>query len=138
MRRSRKSLFIIQPRRTAFLFFYIAAFIFILNLVIVFFHMFLKVSNFVVNTLVHFFLVTGEYNIPALFSTLLLFLAAVLLYIIYRLPGHHIQKNRYYWLVLSLVFLYLSADEALAIHERLNKIKDVLGVNLKRYITSTW
>src|SRR5688572_33370381 len=126
MRTSRKSLFIIQPRKTALLFFYIAAFLFILNLAIVFFHMHLKLSNIVVNTLVHFFLATGEYNIPALFSTLLLFLAAVFSYAIYRMPDRQIQKIKNYWLTLSLVFLFLSIDEALAIHERFNRIKDFL------------
>src|SRR5688500_925952 len=136
--RSEQYLLVVQPQKIAIRFFYIAGFLLIINLICIFFYQFLGYSNLVIYTLVQFFYATGEYNIPALLSTLLLFLSAVFLYAIYQLPDRHIQKTKKQWLILSLIFLFLSVDEVLSIHERLNKIKDYIGIDISGYIISTW
>ena len=60
-----------------------------------------------------------EGNIPAFFSSLLLLTASLLLMFIYKVSTH--QAN--YWLFLSLLFLFLSVDESVQIHEILNRLK---------------
>lgn len=58
-----------------------------------------------------------ENNLPTYFSSVNLLACAALLLLIYR--SKSVSKDRYtlYWAGLSLVFLYLSADEAASLHE---------------------
>ena len=60
-----------------------------------------------------------EGNIPTFFSSLLLLTASLLLLFIYKVSTH--QAN--YWLFLSLLFLFLSIDESVQIHEIFNRLK---------------
>jgi hypothetical protein len=61
-----------------------------------------------------------ENNLPTLFSALLLVSSAILLAVIAELKG---RKNkdpfRGWWVVLSVIFMYLSIDEAASLHERM-------------------
>ncbi|MEM9003172.1 MAG: hypothetical protein AAGE59_06545 [Cyanobacteria bacterium P01_F01_bin.86] len=62
----------------------------------------------------------NEVNLPAWYSSCALFLCALLLGLIAAAPtrnGH--EKSRYGWLGLSLIFFFLSLDEAISIHEGL-------------------
>lgn len=61
----------------------------------------------------------GERNFPTMFSTLQLFLAAVCL----ALTGILHSTRKWHWLVLSVTFVFLSADEYIGFHE-------LLAVNL--------
>lgn len=79
-----------------------------------------------VNGLVPLFNFNEEQSVPTWFSAMLLAICAALLGIIAaaqrRAGGPHL-----WWTTLSLVFLYLSMDEALALHERLNRpVRDLL------------
>ena len=58
-----------------------------------------------------------EQNIPAWYSTIILFVCSLILYIITLEKNQ--QRDRYYrhWLWLSIIFAYLSLDEAISIHE---------------------
>lgn len=59
-----------------------------------------------------------ENNFPSYFSTFLLLFSAFLLYFIAKvLPPSDWDKNR--WHLLSYIFLFLSLDEAVEIHERI-------------------
>lgn len=58
----------------------------------------------------------GEFNFPAWFSAIMLFIASVLLYVIYKISLD--IKPDYFWLFLSIIFLYLSFDEMAGFHER--------------------
>lgn len=65
------------------------------------------------------FAVNDESNIPTWFSSALLLLSALLLAIIAR---YHVQKrDRYarHWVMLSVIFFYLSADETGKLHEKM-------------------
>ena len=66
----------------------------------------------------------GEKNFPALFSSLLLMFAAVLLLVI--TVAKHQSRDRYTlsWGLLALIFCGLSADEWMSFHE---KMTDVVG-----------
>lgn len=79
-----------------------------------------QVDGFVVNMLYHFFDVSRESNIPSLFSTLILFIATVLLFFISSSIGR-LSGTRKYWLLLAAIFLFVTIDEAASIHEQFNK-----------------
>ncbi|MGH7926613.1 MAG: hypothetical protein ACREQV_02305, partial [Candidatus Binatia bacterium] len=83
------------------------------------------------------FHIRGENNIPAYFSSLLLAGASLLLWIISRIRQAAGGKYSYHWLILSIVFLFLSLDETASIHERLNRpINRVLELDLTYHFTS--
>lgn len=68
--------------------------------------------------LVSLFNLDAEHNVPSYFSTCLLLLNAVLFLAVWRAAragGRHTV-----WLLLALVFLFLSLDEDVALHERLS------------------
>lgn len=60
-----------------------------------------------------------EGNFPSYFSALLLLGAAALLAVIGSSPVEEFRRHRFHWLLLALVFAFLSCDELLALHERL-------------------
>ncbi len=61
--------------------------------------------------------VNVEESIPTWFSTILLFIASLLLWFIWGVKNRKEDEWRTYWLGLAFVFLYLSIDEGAAIHE---------------------
>ncbi len=67
--------------------------------------------------LIPMFNLNSEENIPALFSTLLLLFSSILLALIAFAVKKSSAPHFYYWLGLSLIFLFLSMDESLSIHE---------------------
>lgn len=67
--------------------------------------------------LVHLFHPSEEGNITAWFSALLLLLSAILLALITRATKETGRPYVRHWTVLSLIFLYMSVDEAARIHE---------------------
>lgn len=77
----------------------------------------------------------GEMNIPAWFSTLILFHSSLLLYIIHNIS----DKNQYkrFWFILSIVFSYLSLDEFVGLHEKLvSPINSIF--NFDGYFLFSW
>ena len=62
-----------------------------------------------------------EINIPTCFSTLLLFLSAILLAVIASLQKNRTENYPFHWALLSVIFLYLSVDETAGLHELFNK-----------------
>jgi hypothetical protein len=89
--------------------------------------------------LVPLFYLSGEGNIPTLFSTLLLVSAAMLFAL-----NSSIEKNqatRYYraWTVLSAGFLFMAVDEATVLHERLIPgMRALLGGGELGYLYFAW
>ena len=70
-----------------------------------------------------------EKNIPTFYSSLALMLCSVLLLIIFikqRKPGY----PHLHWLGLAVIFLFLSIDEAISIHERsIEPLREILGTS---------
>lgn len=62
----------------------------------------------------------GEGNTPAFFSSFILFCSAILFLIIGKLQEERKDRFTSYWKSLSMVFLYLSLDEAFMLHEIIN------------------
>ncbi len=96
-------------------------------------HIFLQVmsnlsGNYLFRMLAAWFDLDDERNLPTLFSTFLLLFCSVLLFLIAILDRKKNSTNKYYWGVLSFIFLFLSADETLSFHERLiNPVTDLIG-----------
>jgi hypothetical protein len=63
----------------------------------------------------------GENNIPATFSAILLLLASPLFWVIGAQKRYAGEPRSGYWKALSVVFVYLSFDEAARIHELLGR-----------------
>lgn len=63
-----------------------------------------------------------EDNVPTWFSALILAFAAILLFIIYTYKKKNSIKGAHYWLVLGIIFIFLSIDETVQVHEEVAKI----------------
>ena len=63
-----------------------------------------------------------EDNVPTWFSVLILAFAAVLLFIIYTHKKKNNIKGAHYWLTLGAIFIFLSIDESVQIHEEVARI----------------
>lgn len=72
-----------------------------------------------------------EANIPAWYATVLFLAAGVILGVIAYIKLTSRDRYRYHWLSLSLLFIYMSADEAAIIHE---EIGNFLGTQLPNSI----
>lgn len=90
----------------------------VLNLLGLLRNIFEYVLNFEYGSeLLEIFNLNEEKNIPALYSSMILLFCGVILYFISLKKKN--PKDRYYrhWLWLSIIFFYLSLDEAISIHE---------------------
>ncbi len=82
----------------------------------------------VLSQMVRVFNINRESSIPTWFSASLLLLSSMILAAIaYGKRANHERYNRH-WVGLALIFLWLSIDEAVAIHERLTiPLQDTFG-----------
>jgi hypothetical protein len=71
-----------------------------------------------VRVLFSLFFMDGEGNLPAIFSTWLFLINAMLFLIVWQAAGLA-GDSRKIWLVLAIVFVFLALDESISIHERL-------------------
>ena len=88
---------------------------------------------------VQYFHFGNEGNFPTFFSAVLLLLSSIISFCLYKLDlvGAG-KKNVRYWLTLSLILLFLSADEAVQIHEQLMSVTHYLIPNLSSILASAW
>lgn len=68
-----------------------------------------------------------ESSLPTYFSTLNLLVAALLTFLVYGLEKGQAMKTARYWLLLALVFVYLSIDEGATIHENFSNLSRFFG-----------
>ena len=73
------------------------------------------VTAFKTQTMLKFFDLNGEVNLPAWVTSSMLAIAGFLALLNYLTP----KKNGYFWLVLSIACFYISLDEIIQIHEQL-------------------
>lgn len=115
--------------------FAIALFLLIAHLVVLTLVRFNQNNSSLVRELDHFFNLNNEQNFPTFFSSAILLFASALLFIIYKLN----PTDRFYWLLLALVFLFLSLDEAVEIHEKINTvISQRMTDNLSGFLFWAW
>jgi hypothetical protein len=113
----------------------IAIILLLLNLFGLYFKKVLLIDNFVSNALFFFFDASSEANIPTFFSSLLLFIAAAILYVIYKTAPKGLVKM--YWQVLMIIFAWLSVDETASIHEQFGKFGKSLHLH-SGYLYYSW
>lgn len=77
--------------------------------------------EFLLDLLMSAFYLDAEGNIPTFVNALLLFIPALLLAFIGAWKNSVKDKFRFHWMGLTLIFLFLSFDEAAVLHERLIK-----------------
>jgi len=73
--------------------------------------------------------VGAEQSIPTYFSVINLLFASILLYVLFRHEKINMQKGTNYWLFLSILFLILSTDESVSIHENFGHLYNYLAQN---------
>ena len=97
-------------------------------------------DSLIAKALFNFFNFDREQNIPAYFSTVLLLFISALLFLTYLLKKSEARnKGSRHWLFLSLVFLFLSVDENIQIHEPLGRaVKGVFPTGVSDYILWAW
>lgn len=80
-----------------------------------------------------------EHNFPTWFSVMLLALSMLLLLLIYLHHRNNRDKDAHYWLVLSFIFLFLSMDEMVQVHEEVARIlRPELGENVPAIFYWAW
>lgn len=114
----------------------IAVILLLLNLCGIYLKKVLLIDNFVSNALFFFFDASSEANIPTFFSSLILFISAVILYVIYKTAPKGFGKKRY-WRVLMIIFAWLSVDETASIHEQFGKMGKTFHLN-SDYLYYSW
>ncbi|HWF59143.1 MAG TPA: hypothetical protein VN666_02380 [Nitrospira sp.] len=73
------------------------------------------------------FYVDFEGNIPTFFSSILLILASSLLWFITVLKKSSQDPYRRHWAILAFIVLFMAVDEAVGLHELLDKVRWVPG-----------
>ena len=88
-----------------------------------------------VRLLFSLFFLDGEGNVPAMFSTGLFLINAVIFLIVWKAAGLAGDSQKI-WLFLSSVFVFLALDESISIHERLiDPLRDALDATGIFYYT---
>jgi len=82
--------------------------------------------------------VGSERSIPTYFSTFNLLLASILIFIIYTSEKIINRSTARYWLLLFLLFLFLSIDEGTSIHENFGNIHRYHGIILPIFEIHSW
>lgn len=80
-----------------------------------------------------------ESNVPTWFSVIILAFAAMLFFIIYCHKKRSLIKGAHYWLTLCFIFLFLSMDESVQVHEEVAKIlQPSVGTKLSGFLYWAW
>ncbi len=88
------------------------------------------VQEYFLDTFIFEFFINNEGNIAVFWNTLLLLLTSLVAFVLASAKFSQGDKYRYEWLLLGLVFLYLSVDESSVIHEKFNVLlKNLPDVN---------
>jgi hypothetical protein len=87
---------------------------------------------------IHMFDFDRELNIPAFYSSLAILLAAGILWFISRDQAKKSAREQaIYWKVLCFIFVFLSLDELLSVHEHFGRINTLLSGDLNKYAQAT-
>ena len=78
--------------------------------------------------LVSFLSLGAENNLPTIYASSAILFCALLLTLVGLITWRNERRWSYYWFVLALVFLFLSLDESLQLHERLiDPVRTIVG-----------
>lgn len=91
----------------------------LISVVICFISYGLNYNSRIQEILISLFYLDKEYNIPTYFASLLLLITSIVLAYIFIQNQLRNTSHRYYWAILSFIFLLMSMDEYMGLHERL-------------------
>ena len=83
------------------------------------------------------FMLDHEQNVPTYFSTVILLTASALLSLVATLKRRRAESYSPHWTALSVIFLYMSMDELIGLHEMVGSRLDGIGTSGIFYYTST-
>lgn len=131
--------FSVQARKLARFSMLVAAVLLLAHILAHFIYFQMPDRGFAQNLVLRFGL-NKDGNVPTLFSAFLLFIAAGLLYLIYKQAKAKGQKYAFsHWLLLSFLFIFLGLDEATQIHEFSSGIvKKVADRPLPGFLRHAW
>lgn len=110
---------ILYPRKTIIWLSTIAIFLLVAHLITIATpYIFEGFGHAVVRVMFSLFFLDGEGNLPALFSTWLFLINALLFLVVWKAAGIA-GDSRKIWLLLSGIFVFLALDESISIHERM-------------------
>lgn len=91
-------------------------------------------------SIVKFFDLGLDANVPTLFSSIILFSSCLLLfYIHFQQKALNSKKHTNHWLILSGVFLFLTVDESIRFHEELMEtVRSRLPFEITGYLYNAW
>lgn len=107
-------------------------------------HLFVNSKSSILSALAKIFSVNQEGNLPSLYSSMSLLFCSFLLGIITFAKKNEKDRYAFHWGALSLIFLFLSWDEAVEIHEKLSftplaaEILNFLGVQKTGIFAFSW
>jgi hypothetical protein len=116
---------VVDPKQTAIAFLWVVAVLTVISSVLLFFYYYLDDDELF--GLIDLFDFAIEGNIPTLYSAVAILFSSALLALITYTNWHKPEGKRYYWLGLTILFLFLSIDEGVAIHE-------AIGSFFERYL----
>ena len=105
----------VEPKQVAVTLLWVVGALTLINSVEIFFYFYLDDDS--LYGLVDLFDFAIEGNIPSFYSAVAILSCSALLALITRVNWCKPGGDRYYWLALTLIFLFLAVDEAVAIHE---------------------
>ena len=115
----------VDPKNVAIAFLSVAAVLTIINSGLLFLSFYLGDDELF--GLLDFFDLDIEGNVPSLYSAVAVLFCSVLLALITHVNWYKSDGRRFYWLGLTILFLFLAVDEGTAIHEQ-------IGTFLERYM----
>ncbi len=117
----------VDPKQVAVAFLWVAAVLTVINGVLLFFYFYLGDDELF--GLIDLFDFDIEGNVPTLYSAVSVLFCSALLALITHVNWHRPEGKRFYWLGLTILFLFLAIDEGTAIHEQ-------VGTFLERYMNA--
>jgi hypothetical protein len=117
----------VEPKQVAIAFLWVAAVLTVINSVLLFFYFYLDDDELF--GLIDLFDFAIEGNIPTLYAAVAILFCSALLALITHANWHRPDGRRFYWLGLTILFLFLAIDEGAAIHE-------AVGSYLERYLSA--
>lgn len=89
------------------------------------------------NILSGLFFFDNEANVPTMYSVLTLLFCAIFLGCIASVKKINKEPHINHWIALSIIFLFLSVDEFVSLHEKLNEALQT-GLNLRGFLYYAW
>lgn len=108
-----------------------------LNLTVIFLHFAAGIEGAIFEKALKKLYVDNEQNLPSYFNSLLFLVGSILTGLIHRLEKES-TGLRFKWLLLSVVFLFLSLDESASVHEFFVTLPRHLGFGMQGIFRYTW